>query len=84
MNTANWITLLVTVVGIAATWGGLLVRVKMVEDRARKTADDVASSREKQGERIGEVEKRIAILQERTRTRTRPAGVPIVGDAGDD
>lgn len=82
MTTANWITLLVAILGISATWGALLVRVKMVEAKASKTADELAASREKQGGRIGVVEERCAALEgasyQRNRTRTRAGGVSIV------
>lgn len=85
MTTANWITLIITLVGLAATWGGVIVRVKLVEVKADRTADSLEKSRDKQGERIGVVEERIATLegaagvvpQGRTRTRTR--GVPTTG-----
>ena len=84
MTTANWITLLIAILGVAGTWGALLVRVKMVEGKASKTADDVALSRERQGQRIGAVEERCAALEgasyQRARTRTRGGGTAIIDD----
>ena len=60
MTTANWITVLVTLVALAATWGEVRARLKAVEKMANKTAADLernlASSRREQGARIGGVE----------------------------
>jgi len=82
MTTANWLSLLVVISGGLLVAGGLLVRVKIVESAIK----DFARAREKQGERIGGCEERIALLEgageldgprKRTRRRTRPAGVPV-------
>ena len=81
MNTANWITLIVTLVTVAGTWGGVLVRIKVAERRIV----ELSRGREKQGERIGVVEERIATIEGAIgpappgprRTRTRPVQIPI-------
>lgn len=89
MTNANWITLIVTLVGIAATWGGLLVRVKVAESRLR----EFERGREKQGERLGVVEERVASIEgtlmispetPRKRARTRPIPVAEPEGEGDD
>lgn len=81
MATANWISVIVLLSGGLLVAGGLLVRLKIAESAIR----DFARAREKQGERIGRCEERIALLEgaseleaprKLTRRRTRPAGVP--------
>lgn len=85
MTTANWLVLLGSIVSVGLVAGGLLVRVQVAE-RAIK---EFARAREKQGERLGvceeriatlegaaELDARIAALTKRTRKRTRPSGVP--------
>lgn len=85
MTTANWLVLLGSIVSVGLVAGGLLVRMQVAE-RAIK---EFARAREKQGERIGGVEERVALLEgageldariaalaKRTRKRTRPTGVP--------
>lgn len=81
MTTANWITLLVTLAGLAATWGGLLVRVKVAESKV----DTLDKGRERQGARIGDVEERIAMLEGAsgvTRTRRSTRGIVLPEDDG--
>jgi hypothetical protein len=82
LTTANWLALIVLLSGGLVIAGGLLVRVKIAESAIK----DFARAREKQGERIGGVEERIAILEgashlesavRKTRKRTRPGGVPM-------
>lgn len=82
MTTANWLTLIATLVAIASTWGQLLVRVRVAESSIK----DFAKARERQGARIGVAEQRLALLEGasdseaargRARTRTRPGGVPV-------
>jgi hypothetical protein len=74
VSTANWLTLIATVVALAATWGGLLVRVRIAE----KSIDQFDRARNRQGERIGVVEERLASLEGSARPRrlTRPIPVP--------
>ncbi len=79
MTTANWLTLIATALALAVTWGGLLVRVKMLEGRVR----DLDRGREKQGARIGVVEERVAALEgaaggELRRRLTSPRGIPAI------
>ncbi|HYM46753.1 MAG TPA: hypothetical protein VES65_11420 [Solirubrobacteraceae bacterium] len=85
MSTANWLTLLGTLVAIAATWGGLLVRVRVAEGAVKR----LEASRERQGERIGVLEERVAAIEGatgahvgRARTRTRP--VPVTDSTPDE
>jgi hypothetical protein len=87
MTTANWLALLATIVGLAATWGALLVRVRIAESSIK----DFGRARERQGVRIGQAEERIALLEgashmegprDRTRSRTRPGGIPLELDDG--
>lgn len=82
MTPANWISLIVVISGGLLVAGGLLVRVKVAESAIK----EFARAREKQGERIGGCEERIALLEgageldgpkKRTRRRTRPGGVPV-------
>lgn len=89
MSTANWLTLLATIVALASTWGALLVRVRVAESSIK----EFSRAREKQGARIGSVEERIALLEgagdsqnarERTRSRTRPGGVPLSLEGDDE
>lgn len=88
MSTANWLTLIATVVALAATWGGLLVRVRIAE----KSIEQFDSARSKQGVRIGvaevdlrgfgrdmaALEARLTSLEGSARPRklTRPIPVP--------
>lgn len=81
MTTANWLVLIGTIVSAGVVAGGLLVRVRVAESAIK----EFARAREKQGERIGGCEERIALLEgagdleapkKRTRKRTRPGGVP--------
>jgi hypothetical protein len=83
LTTANWLTLLGTLVAVAGTWGGLLVRVKVAEGRVTT----LERGREKQGERIGVIEERTAAIEgslaqlgqppPRNQARSRTRGVPI-------
>lgn len=53
MDVGNWITLGIAVVGIAATWGQTQVRLESMSQRLA----DAEAARERQGKRIGELEK---------------------------
>jgi hypothetical protein len=88
MTTANWITVLVTLVALAVTWGEVRARLKAVEKLAAKAASDVEKSRGQQGARIGGVEDRIARLEgaygvRAPRRSTLGVGVPVT-HGGDD
>lgn len=91
-SSGNVITLVIALTAVAATWGGVLWRVGRVEkdvEGLEKNVDekmkDFQKARERQGERIGEVEWEIARLGERagmapsTRRRrlTKAAGEEI-------
>lgn len=91
VTTANWITILVVIVGFAATWGGLLVRVRVTESQCR----DGERSRERQGLRCGALEDRMGFVEgalaaqgvpiptpARARTRSRAFAVAVEA-AGD-
>jgi hypothetical protein len=87
VTTANWVTLIAALLGIAVPYGGFLARLKIVEAKASKMADELTSSRERQGGRIGVVEERCAVLEgaifQRARSRTRGGGVAIIEDDHD-
>jgi hypothetical protein len=76
------VTLALTAIGLAATWGGVRSRLVAVEKLAAKSADDLAKSRGDQGTRIGKVEKkmvRVEVLlsiRHPPRRRTLALGVP--------
>lgn len=82
MSTANWLTLIAAVVGPAFTWGAMQARLKVAE----RKVEALERSREKQGERIGDVEERVATLEgatgaHRVRSRTR-GGISTDGNEG--
>lgn len=83
---ANAITLGLSLLAVAATWGALVWRVgrceKDVEANARRLQEH-ADAREKQGKRIGVVEGKIERLFERTEApppgeRRRRATLPAI------
>ncbi|MEO7827200.1 MAG: hypothetical protein ABIR60_08675 [Allosphingosinicella sp.] len=94
MTTANWITLIVSLVGVATTWGGVQARLKQVEAKNEQMADvvekireELQTSRGSQGGRLGVVEEKVAHwigvlegsgLLRRKRVPTAAAGVPTV------
>jgi hypothetical protein len=88
-TTANAITLALSLLAVAATWGALLWRVARVEKDVQGHAESLqkaAEAREKQGKRIGVVEGRIERLFERTEApqgerRRRPTLPAIPADA---
>ena len=67
MSTANWLTLIGTIAALAVMWGELRVRVRLAE----RLLDQVQRGREKQGERLGVVEERLAMLEGAARPRRR-------------
>lgn len=93
-SAANAITLGLSLLAVAATWGALVWRVgrveKDVEGHSRRLQDH-ADAREKQGKRIGVVEGKIERLFERTeapqgerrRRPTQPA-IPAAEEGGDE
>jgi len=75
MTIGNWITIVVCILGLAATWGTLLNRVGRNEKDVEKLAgklEDEQRGRERQGERIGQVEVGLARLE----ARSDGGGVP--------
>ena len=80
LDTSQWLTILGTVVALAVTWGGLLVRVRVAESTLR----DVVRGRTAQGERIGILEEQVARLEgkgeQRLKRRTRPVPMSIPED----
>jgi hypothetical protein len=61
LDAGNWIAILVAVVGVASVWGGF--RYQVADLRAEVKA--LKWSIDKQGQRIGECEKRDAAFEER-------------------
>jgi hypothetical protein len=71
----------------------VLFRIRVAESAIKQYAEEKAEaeraatrSRERQGERIGRIEERVALLEgadesrgaaERTRRRTQPGGIPV-------
>lgn len=89
---SNVLTLVIALLAVAATWGGVLWRVgrldKDLETTAAKVDEkmkDFQKARERQGERIGDLEGEVARLEERSgmppaarkRRQTKPAGEDI-------
>jgi hypothetical protein len=91
-STGNVLTLVIVFAGLGATWGGVLWRVGRIEkdlEGILRTVDtkltEFQGARERQGERIGEMEWEVARLCERAgmaapsrrRRTTKAAGEPI-------
>lgn len=88
---ANAITLGLSLLAVAATWGALVWRVGRVEkdvEGALRRLQDHADAREKQGKRIGVVEGKIERLFERTEApqgeRRRRPTLPAIETEGAD
>jgi hypothetical protein len=91
---ANAITLGLSLLAVAATWGALVWRVGRVEKDVEghaKRLQDHADAREKQGKRIGVVEGKIERLFERTeapagerRRRTTLPAIPADAESSDE
>ena len=63
MTTANWLTLILSVAGVAVTWGSFQVRVRILEARVAQLEKELGKSREAQGARVGEAEQRLSALE---------------------
>lgn len=92
-TSANAITLGLSLLAVAATWGALVWRVGRVEkdvEAALRRLQEYADARERQGKRIGVVEGKIERLFERTEApngeRRRRPTLPAIpaGDEGGD
>lgn len=82
MTTANWITILITLVTVGAGAGGALVSARIGTERLKALEKAFTHHCEKEGLRAGEAEQRIATLEggeprapTRSGRRTRP--IPI-------
>ena len=81
MDVGNWITLGIAVIGIAATWGQTQVRLEVMQKRL----SDFEETREKQGKRIGSLERWQARAQGYAEARRRrPSQVVPTKDEGED
>lgn len=71
ITSVHWISLAVTLLGVivtgAVTYGALMTRVKVLEEKAK----DLTKGRDGQGARIGVVEERISNLEGRSGLRHR-------------
>jgi hypothetical protein len=92
---ANAITLFLSLLAVAATWGALVWRVGRCEkdvDSHAKRLQEQADAREKQGKRIGVVEGKIERLFERTeapqggerRRRSTLPAIPAAEEGSDE
>jgi hypothetical protein len=75
----NVLTLVIALVAVAVTWGGVLWRVGRIEKdleallvKTDEKMRDFQLARERQGERIGEMEWEVARLSERAGMTTAP------------
>lgn len=79
MSAANWITLLLAVVGVAVTWGSFTTKVGHLQEtigEMKSQLIELKASRERTGERLGKLE--TAIQVERVRHDTGIQGHRLV------
>ncbi len=75
MDTGHLLTLFGSAIMIAVTWGGMLIRVKVLERTIGKLEKDLSGSRAAQGNRIGALELWRSFSEGREGRKRRPSRV---------
>ena len=69
MTTANWITIIIAILGVAVTWGQTTTVVAGLREQLRDLKAEFNRSREAQGERLEEMGKDLMEVQTTVKTR---------------
>jgi len=66
MNTGNWISIIIAIVGVASAWGALTTKIGNLKEKVGELSAKLAeaqASRERSGERIGKLESELGLLR---------------------
>lgn len=69
MTTANWITIIIAILGVAVTWGQTTTVVAGLREQLRELRTEFNRSRESQGQRLEEAAKELTAIQTALATR---------------
>ncbi|MFL5381307.1 MAG: hypothetical protein ACJ8GN_02150 [Longimicrobiaceae bacterium] len=69
MTTANWITIIIAILGVAVTWGQTTTTIAGLREQLRELRTEFNRSRESQGQRLEEAGKELTAIQAALATR---------------